>query len=86
MPAPRVAPRPRTEYQPGDRVRHDHFGEGVVVSARKQRGDTEVTVAFEGQGVKRLMLNFAPLTKVSAKEPEEQVAAADVGDSVFEQF
>lgn len=86
MPAPRVDARPRIEYQPGDRVRHEHFGEGVVVSAREQRGDTEVTVAFEGQGVKRLMLNFAPLTKVSAREPEEQVAATEVDDSVFEQF
>ena len=86
IPAPRVAARPRTEYQPGDRVKHDHFGEGVVVNAREQRGDTEVTVAFEGQGVKRLMLNFAPLTKVSAREPEEQVAAADAADSVFDQF
>ncbi len=86
MPAPRVEARPRIEYQPGDRVRHEHFGEGVVVNAREQRGDTEVTVAFEGQGVKRLMLNFAPLTKVSARESEEQGAAAEVVDSVFEQF
>ena len=86
IPAPRVAPRPRTEFQPGDRVRHEHFGDGVVVSAREQRGDTEVTVAFEGQGVKRLMLNFAPLTKVSAREPEEQAAAQETVDSVFEQF
>ena len=86
MPAPRVEARPRTEYEPGDRVRHEHFGEGVVVSAREQRGDTEVTVAFEGQGVKRLMLNFAPLTKVSARQDEGQVAAADVADSVVEQF
>ncbi len=85
IPAPRVAPRPRTEFQPGDRVRHEHFGDGVVVNAREQRGDTEVTVAFEGQGVKRLMLNFAPLTKVSASEPEGQPAAEAV-DSVFEQF
>ena len=83
---PRVEVRPRTEYQPGDRVRHEHFGEGVVVSAREQRGDTEVTVAFEGQGVKRLMLNFAPLTKVSAREPEHREVANEVGDSVFEQF
>ena len=86
MPAPKVEARPRIEYQPGDRVRHDHFGEGVVVSAREQRGDTEVTVAFEGQGVKRLMLNFAPLTKVSGREPEERGEAAEVGDSVFEGF
>ncbi len=86
IPAPRVAPRPRTEFQPGDRVKHEHFGDGVVVSVREQRGDTEVTVAFEGQGVKRLMLNFAPLTKVSAREPEDGVAAQGTVDSAFEQF
>ena len=51
IPAPKAAAGPRIMFQPGDRVRHDHFGEGVVVSARDQRGDTEVTVAFEGQGV-----------------------------------
>ena len=86
MPAPRVEARARIKYQPGDRVSHEHFGEGVVVSAREQRGDTEVTVAFEGKGVKRLMLNFAPLTKVSARESEESGAVAEVGDSVFEGF
>ena len=86
IPAPKAAAGPRIEYSPGDRVKHDHFGEGVVVSAREQRGDTEVTVAFEGQGVKRLMLNFAPLTKVSARQPEDQNARAEAVDSVFEQF
>ena len=85
IPAPRVAARPRTEFQPGDRVRHDHFGEGVVVSARDQRGDTEVTVAFEGQGVKRLMLNFAPLTNVSAERAADQAAPPGTVDSLFEQ-
>ena len=82
--APKVAAGPRTEYQPGDRVRHDHFGEGVVVSARDQRGDTEVTVAFEGQGVKRLMLNFAPLTNVSAERAADQAAPTEAMDSLFE--
>ena len=84
IPAPKVAAGPRTEYSPGDRVKHDHFGEGVVVSAREQRGDTEVTVAFEGQGVKRLMLNFAPLTKVAARRSDDEVAAPDAIDSTFD--
>ena len=86
IPASKAAAGPRIMFQPGDRVRHDHFGEGVVVSARDQRGDTEVTVAFEGQGVKRLMLNFAPLTKVSARRPDDQLAPPEAVDSLFEQF
>ena len=85
IPAPNAAAGPRIMFQPGDRVRHDHFGEGVVVSARDQRGDTEVTVAFEGQGVKRLMLNFAPLTKVSARRSADQLAPPETVDSLFEQ-
>ena len=49
----------------GDRVRHKTFGEGIVTEAKQSGGDTEVTVAFkDGQGVKRLLLSFAPLEKV----------------------
>ena len=35
-------------------------------------GDTQVTVAFTGQGIKRLMLSFAPLEKVEREEPTQQ--------------
>ena len=49
----------------GDKVRHDKFGEGMVVSCTPSGGDFEVTVAFkEGQGVKRLLLSFAPLRRI----------------------
>ncbi|HEX2171457.1 MAG TPA: UvrD-helicase domain-containing protein [Dehalococcoidia bacterium] len=49
----------------GDRVRHEKFGEGVVVSLREARGDTEVTVAFTGgTGVKRLLLALANLERI----------------------
>ena len=48
-------------YSPGDRVRHATFGVGVVVSCEVERGDQRVTVAFEGQGVKKLLLSIAPL-------------------------
>ena len=77
MPRPPSASKPAPSFAPGDKVRHAHFGEGVVVSATRARGDTEVTVAFgAGQGVKRLMLNFAPMEKIEAADraagpPEE---------------
>jgi DNA helicase-2/ATP-dependent DNA helicase PcrA len=53
--------------QPGDHVRHEAFGDGVVVackpSGRDQR-DQEVTVAFEDAGTKKLLRSLAPLAKV----------------------
>lgn len=62
-------PEPVSEYAPGDRVVHEVFGEGVVVSAKESRGDIEVTVAFgEEHGVKRLMLNFAPMVKIDGTQ------------------
>ncbi len=58
-------PEPRTEqqYQPGDRVFHPAFGTGVVVTSLLARGDEEVTVAFEGKGVKKLSAAYAPLQR-----------------------
>jgi len=52
------------ELRDGDHVRHDRFGEGVVVSCQRVKDDTEVVVAFSEAGVKRLSLNFARLEKV----------------------
>ena len=48
-------------FRPGERVRHNSFGEGVVVSCEVVPGDQQVTVAFPGQGVKRLLQSFARL-------------------------
>ncbi len=48
----------------GDKVRHSHFGEGMVVSVAKEGKDTVVTVAFPGQGIKRFLAEYAPLAKV----------------------
>ena len=52
-------------FTAGDRVVHERFGTGVVVSCQLVPGDQQVTVAFEGQGVKRLLLSFAPLRAAS---------------------
>jgi len=51
-------------FKPGDRVRHEAFGEGMVVSCESKDGKARVTVAFPKQGVKKLDLDYAPLQKV----------------------
>ena len=59
------APAPESDPQffPGDRVFHPSFGSGVVVASLMNRGDEEVTIAFESKGVKKLSASFAPLQR-----------------------
>ena len=58
-------PSPQKAFATGDRVRHATFGDGIVTDSKPSGNDVEVTVAFrEGQGVKRLLLGFAPLERV----------------------
>ena len=63
-PATGSAIRSADELAPRERVKHDVFGKGVVVSSSGSGSDTQVTVAFVGEGVKRLMLSFAPIEKI----------------------
>ena len=52
-------------FAAGDRVRHPKFGDGVVISSTRTRsGDEEVTVAFEAEGIKKLLASFAKLEKL----------------------
>jgi len=51
-------------FNSGDKVRHAKFGIGTVVSVQPSGSDTILTVAFPGEGVKRLMLSMAPLEPV----------------------
>tara|TARA_B100000029_G_scaffold185670_1_gene183092 strand:+ start:13071 stop:15284 length:2214 start_codon:yes stop_codon:yes gene_type:complete len=50
-----------SSYQPGDQVVHEKFGKGTVIECKVVQDDQQITVAFEGQGIKKLMLSFAPL-------------------------
>ena len=52
-----------TRFRAGDHVTHPAFGAGIVVSSAVRPDDEEVTVAFAGKGVKKLMASFAGLTK-----------------------
>jgi DNA helicase-2/ATP-dependent DNA helicase PcrA len=62
-----LAPPAEAAFNAGDRVRHSRFGEGIVVSCAVKGSDQEVTVAFKGEaGIKKLLLSFANLERVSA--------------------
>ena len=50
-------------WRAGDRVTHRRFGDGIVVSSKIVKGDEEVTVAFVGEGVKRLIAAYAGLER-----------------------
>jgi DNA helicase-2/ATP-dependent DNA helicase PcrA len=64
-------PRPKAPspvapaYSAGDKVRHEAFGDGIVMSCEPSGADFEITVVFdEAHGVKRLLLGFAPMEKL----------------------
>ena len=82
-PAPRLATRSADEFAPGERVKHDVFGEGVVVSSSGSGSDTQVTVAFVGEGVKRLMLSFAPIERIVDASPDSNEDEPIIQDPDF---
>ena len=68
---PEVASRPQPSalsFQTGDEVQHQVFGKGVVIESKLVSGDEQVTVAFAGVGLKRLMATMAPMEKVEGGE------------------
>ena len=61
-----AAPKPSApagSYRVGDTVGHKLFGTGVVLSAQPMGNDTLLEIAIEKAGTKKLMANFARLTK-----------------------
>ncbi|HUF53696.1 MAG TPA: UvrD-helicase domain-containing protein [Dehalococcoidia bacterium] len=63
---PQTPAIPSDTFNAGDRVRHEKFGEGIVVSSEPSGGDFQVVVAFQGTaGIKKLLLSFAPLEKLA---------------------
>ena len=51
-------------FKGGERVRHPRFGLGTVVAARGEGARAEVTVHFEGVGLKKLLVKYAGLERV----------------------
>lgn len=58
-------PEVNTEtFSEGDRVTHNVFGEGTVLSAVKMSNDTMLEIAFDEKGTKKIMANFSRVKKV----------------------
>lgn len=51
-------------YKVGDTVRHITFGNGRVLSMTPMANDTMVEIEFEKVGIKKLMANYAKLSKI----------------------
>lgn len=62
--APGSSAGKKVQFREGEKVRHAKFGEGTVVSLGKSAGDTLITIAFPGGGLKQFLLDLAPLEKI----------------------
>ncbi len=54
----------KPDYSSGDRVRHFKFGEGTVLDIKEGSKDYEITVDFDGHGVKKMFAGFAKLKRI----------------------
>ncbi|MBO0824052.1 MAG: DNA helicase PcrA [Actinobacteria bacterium] len=60
-----VGNRPVPSLQPGDRVNHDSYGLGTVLSVEGRGDDPEARIDFgDDYGVKHLVLRYAPVEKI----------------------
>ena len=48
----------------GDRVAHERFGQGTIVSLEGSGNSAKAVVDFQGVGRKTLLLSFAKLQKI----------------------
>ena len=56
--------RPVPSLEPGDRVVHDSFGLGTVVTVQGAEEKAVASIDFGSEGVKRLLLRYAPVEKL----------------------
>ncbi len=64
-PRPTAGTRPVPSLAAGDRVVHDTFGMGTVVTVEGQADKAVAAVDFGSTGVKRLLLRYSPVEKLS---------------------
>jgi ATP-dependent DNA helicase UvrD/PcrA len=57
------APRGRTGFRPGQRVRHPKYGEGTVYRREGDGDEAKITVQFPKFGIKKLVEKYAQLEK-----------------------
>ncbi|MDR1800037.1 MAG: hypothetical protein LBR19_09220, partial [Bifidobacteriaceae bacterium] len=62
-----VTPRPDKDIphlEVGDLVTHDTYGLGTVVDTEGSGQNAVARIKFREEGVKRILLRFAPVTKL----------------------
>jgi len=59
-----MAGREIPNLDPGDRVQHDSFGLGTVISVEGAADKAVASIDFGSEGVKRLLLRYAPVEKL----------------------
>ena len=52
------------DLEPGERVTHERFGEGEVLSVEGESPNTTALINFKSTGTKKLLLRFAKLTRL----------------------
>jgi hypothetical protein len=52
------------DYKVGDKVVHKTYGEGIIQSISGEGINKMVSVNFDKIGIKNLLLEYAPLTKI----------------------
>ena len=57
-------PAPAGTYKAGDTVQHKTFGTGLILAVTPMANDSLLEIAFDKAGTKKLMANFARLTKL----------------------
>ncbi|MBA1336678.1 MAG: ATP-dependent DNA helicase UvrD/PcrA [Firmicutes bacterium] len=48
-------------YVPGKRIQHRIWGIGTIIKVEDKKDDQEITIAFPGMGVKKLLASMAPI-------------------------
>lgn len=61
--APPLRPDLDIKWHTGDKVRHAKWGEGTIVSVKGEGEETELKIAFPGQGIRPFMQKYAPITR-----------------------
>lgn len=61
---PLIKPDTSIIWKVGDKARHSKFGVGTVVEVKGASEETQVKIAFPENGLRALMLKYAPIEKV----------------------
>ncbi|MDI6870193.1 MAG: DNA helicase PcrA [Bacillota bacterium] len=58
------------DLRPGEKVVHPRWGVGTVVTIEGEGANATLTVAFPGEGIKKLLAGYAPLTRAASAAGE----------------